>query len=285
MFKVLNHYLYCKKHKKNFKINSSGWIFNIDKGWEDYFENTELIYNKTDIDDIKYTTHPYLNYFTINEYKNAIPEIYRYNKKTIEEINKRKSIFDIQDGDYDSIFIRRGDKLANESKLIFTNDYIELLLKINPYCKKIFLQTDDYNCYLDLKKYIYENNLNIKVYTLCKENDFGVIMHSYRKDELNTALKDNINKENKEYLSTIIDKLKDTKPVEYMSKEEKYDHVLTMMTGIDILINSNICITDYQSNVSRFIKLKHKNPKNVYDVINPYNDIDYNKKTKIINYF
>jgi hypothetical protein len=48
-----------------------------------------------------------------------------------------------------------------------------------------------------------------------------------------------------------------------------------MIIGIDICSKSNICICDYQSNVSRFIKLFHNNPNNVYDIINE--DIDYNK--------
>ena len=46
----------------------------------------------------------------------------------------------------------------------------------------------------------------------------------------------------------------------------------------NILINSNICICDFQSNVSRFVKLAHKNSDNVFDIINPNSDIDYNKK-------
>ena len=58
-----------------------------------------------------------------------------------------------------------------------------------------------------------------------------------------------------------------------------------MISGIDIVINSNVCTTDYQSNVARFIKLKHKNPSNVYNIMDENNDIDYNKNATLINSF
>jgi hypothetical protein len=83
--------------------------------------------------------------------------------------------------------------------------------------------------------------------------------------------------DNKDYLSTVIDKLNASKSVEEMNSEEIYKHSMDMIIGIDILINSNVCITDYQSNVSRFIKLSHKRPENVYNIMDPIHDIDYFK--------
>lgn len=283
-FKILNQYLYSKNNNKNFRIDSSGWVFKIDKGWEDYFETTELKFDNEGEETINYTNSANLQDFTIGEYKNAIPELYKYNQRTKDEINKMKISIKLP-SQYDSIFIRRGDKLANESKFLETNDYIKLLLKKNPDCKNIFLQTDDYNCYLDLKKYILDNKLNIRSYTLCEKNSVGAVMHSYRKDELSSAMENNPNNENKKYLSSIMKKLKQTKPVEEMSSEEKYNHVINMISGIDIVINSNVCTTDYQSNVARFIKLKHKNPSNVYNIMDENNDIDYNKNATLINSF
>jgi len=100
-------------------------------------------------------------------------------------------------------------------------------------------------------------------------------VHNKQKNILNESAKNN--KSNKDYLSKNIDKLNQTKAVEDMNNEEIYKHTLDMIVGVDIVANSNICITDYQSNVSRFIKLFHKIPNNVYDV-NSTNDIDYEKK-------
>jgi len=62
-----------------------------------------------------------------------------------------------------------------------------------------------------------------------------------------------------------------------MNKDEIYKHTLEMIIGIDIVVKSNICICDLQSNVARFIKLAHNNPQNVFDIINPNYQNDYNK--------
>jgi hypothetical protein len=51
-----------------------------------------------------------------------------------------------------------------------------------------------------------------------------------------------------------------------MNTDEIYKHTLDMVIGIDILIYSKYCVLDYQSNVSRFIKLTHYHPENVIDV-------------------
>ena len=155
--------------------------------------------------------------------------------------------------------------------------YIELLLNKNQNCKIIFLQTDDYNCFINLQNYIKEKNLNIIIYTLCDKNSSGAVIHNSQKNILNNVVNSE-NSENKKYLTTIIDKLNNTKAVEDMNDSEIYKHTIDMIIGIDIILTSNICITDYQSNVSRFIKLTHKYPENVYDIMSSSNNINYEKK-------
>lgn len=268
-FFTLNHYIYCKKNNKNFSINSDKWLFKSKIGWNDYFKPTELKYYEGR-EEKHYSHNNVIEDYSISEYKENIPNIYIYNEKTINEINKMKSFFNLIDKQYDSIFIRRGDKLIEESEYIDENKYIELLLNKNPYCNKIFVQTDDYNCYLNLKKYIDTKKLNIEIYTLCDKNMVGVIVKDDQKELLKTTTK------NSEYLNKIKDDLSKTKSVEKMNSDEKYKHVIDMVGGIDIVCNSNICITDYQSNVSRFIKLYHNNSNNVYDINNT--TIDYSKK-------
>ena len=44
---ILNQYLYCKKNKINFKLDSSEWLYKINDGWTDYFENIELNFEYT----------------------------------------------------------------------------------------------------------------------------------------------------------------------------------------------------------------------------------------------
>ena len=48
LFFVLNHYLYCKKNKLNYRMNTDNWLFTSINGWTDYFTNIELNY----IDDV-----------------------------------------------------------------------------------------------------------------------------------------------------------------------------------------------------------------------------------------
>ena len=273
---MVNHYIYCKKHKKNFKINSEDWLFKKQHGWTDYFKNIELKYN----DDVDTQQPGFLNIledFPIKDYKHNIPELYIYNDKTINEIQKTKERLNLLNKKYDSIFIRRGDKLIAESVILQTDDYLKLLLKKNPNCKTIFLQTDDYNTYIDLQKYNEEKQLQLEIITLCDKNMRGVIVYNHLKSSI---LNSDISKpkNNQDYLNTIKSNLENTKAVNEMNPDEIYNHTMTMIIGIDIIANSNICICDYQSNVARFIKLFHKNSDNVFDVMNENTDIDYNKK-------
>ena len=268
-FFILNHYIYCKKNKKNFKINTDKWLFKANSGWSDYFIPLELKYYENTNKQIIYKHRDIIEEYSIQEYINIIPEVYIYNKPIKTEINKVKNKFNLINNKYDSIFIRRGDKMVVESIYIDEIKYIQKLLEINPVCTTIFLQTDDYNCYINLQKYITDMNLNIQLFTLCDENMVGAIVSSSQMKKINNS------KKNTDYLFTIIGKLNDTKPVDKMDNIEKYNHVMTMIVGIDIIIHSNICITDYQSNVSRFIKLSHLHPENVYDIDNTI--IDFNK--------
>jgi len=86
--------------------------------------------------------------------------------------------------EYDSIFIRRGDKLVEESSIIYEEDYLKLLLSINPECNVIFLQTDDYNSFTNLQDLIIKNNYDIKIYTLCEKNEVGTLTTKAFKNKL-----------------------------------------------------------------------------------------------------
>ena len=273
-FFTINHYLYCKKNNINFKLNTDEWLFKYLYGWTDYFENIELNYNLNDIDIQYYKNCQCIDNFPIKCYKNIINEIYIYNKNTLEQINNTKKNLNLLFNDYDSIFIRRGDKLIKESKYINSVEYLDFLLIKNPSCKKIFLQTDDYNCYIELKEYINNNNLNIELLTLCNENIKGIVVFDFNLNTIkNNNIEDNINRE---YLNKN-NEIKLSKSVNEMNNIEIYKHTIDMIIGIDIILKSNICVTDYQSNVSRFIKLAHQNSDTVYDILSPNVDIDYDR--------
>ena len=277
LFFFINHYLYAKKYNLSFKVKSNEWLFKFKNGWEDYFKNIDSNMNNiNDLNNLCFSHHQEIFEFTITEYKNAIKEIYVYNDVVYEEIQKTKKQLSLKEN-YDAIFIRRGDKLSGESNFINTEKYIDILLVKKPNCHTIFVQTDDYNCYLDVKKYVKSKQLNINVITLCKEKfKGGMIIFNCNKSGIELAVEEhNINKE---YISIVLENLRTTTPIDKLNNEEIYNHVLDMLIGIDIVLESDIVICEYSSNVSRFIKLANKNSKNVFDVNNPENDINWNYK-------
>lgn len=272
-FFLVNHYLYSIKNGFKFKVDSNGWLFKYHKGWEDYFLNIDIDEGL----DLNYSFghHQQVGNFTINEYKDAIKNIYVYNSFIIDKINETKNHLSLKDG-YDAIFIRHGDKLSGESNFIRTEKFIEILLLKKPNCHTIFVQTDDYNCYLDVKKCIENIGLNINVITLCNEYyKGGMIIFNCNKSGIEWAV--NSHDINKEYISSVIDNLRNTTPIDQLNNQEIYQHTTDMIIGIDIVLNADIVVCEYSSNVSRFIKLAKKNSNNVFDVNNPDKDIDWNK--------
>jgi hypothetical protein len=275
LFFLINHYLTAKKNNMKFKIKSDGWLFKYEKGWDDYFENVDILEGSYS-ENICKCHYMCMDTFTITEYKAIIKDIYKYNEKTkkkIEEIIKQLNI-----KDYDSIFIRHGDKLGGESNYVPLEKYITVLLNKNPNCHTIFLQTDDYNVYIELQKYIIEKQLQITVISLCKEHTKGgMIIFNMNIAGVEQALHEH--DINKPYITTVIDNLRKSVAIDRMNNDEIYQHTMDMIIGIDIVLNSNICICEYSSNVSRFIKLAHNDSNNVYDVNYPNDNIDWNNTT------
>lgn len=259
-FFMIKSYLYSKKHNKQFIIDTTNWLFKYKLGWDDYFIPIENNSEPSDIE--SYCFFNYVNdinnnileEFTVIDYKNAINDIYKYNTTVQSNINDKYKELELFNKNYGSLFIRRGDKLGHESKIYYTDVYIELLLEKYPDCSIIYIQTDDYTCILEAEKYINDNSLNIKIITMCNNYMRGVFLSS----KPTTNIQKNI-----KYLDSI---QVNYKSVFEMNSHEIYDHTMDMLIGLDIVFHSKCCILDYQSNVSRFIKLKHENPNNVFDV-------------------
>jgi hypothetical protein len=279
LFFKLNHYLYCKKYNIDFKMIESNWPYKFKDGWTDYFEDIILTYEKNiNNQNTHYEPgcHKILEEFPLIDYKNIIPEFYKnkYNTKTKEHIQNIKQKLGLIDKEYGAIYIRRGDKLIDETKFIPSSKFVDLLLEKYPDCKIIFVQTDDYNSYLEAKKYVNEilKKDNIAIITLCPENIFGAIANS---KYLNKIKNNNIDNANKEYVQQIKNI---SKPISDMNPQERYDHTMELITSVDICINSNVTICDYDSNVSRFIKLAHSDFTKVFDVKNTDSGINLEDK-------
>ena len=180
----LNHYLYCKKYNINYKTNSDNWPYKYKNGWTDYFQNIELNLNNDFHNNDTKLIHTEngcctnLEQFKLKDYVNIIHEYYKYTPEVSKIINNKKQELGLHNGEYGCIYIRRGDKLVNEIEFTHTDKFIDKLLNVYPDCKTIFLQTDDYNCFIDLQNYIKEKNLDIKPITLCPDTYFGAIAHN-----------------------------------------------------------------------------------------------------------
>lgn len=272
-FFTINHYLYSKRLKQSFKMDTSNWLYKSEKGWEDYFLNADRKEDSDDESQVTELKHNKINdNFYMSEYRQAIREIYRYNRETQLQVDLAYSILKLEKGKYGAIYIRHGDKLCSESKLFETERYVKLLLEKDPECKTIFVQSDDYNVVLDVQNYIRKNNLDIRIVDIIDMSMIGVITHDRYYEQIETAAKNNAN--NKNYLSQIKDNLVKSKTIESMSPTEVYNHTMNMIIGIDICCHSKFCILDNQSNVSRFICINHDDHKKAFDIRYPVENVE-----------
>jgi hypothetical protein len=260
---MFNHYIHCKTNNISFYLMSDEWLFKYKIGWNDYFDYKNLF--KYDNHIKMYSWQNTCKDYQLKDYKIAIKDLYIYNSVVKDKIACKTEELGLNNTDYGSIFIRRGDKLINESNLHNTEIYIDLLLHHYPECSTIFIQTDDYNCILDSERYLKGRNINI--ITLCDKNMRGVFLNN---NYIDTTIDYNT-----EYMKSIKDDIIKYKKVIDMNPDEIYEHALEMIIGLDIVNHSKYCILDYQSNVSRFIKLSHSNNDNVIDING--NNMDMNR--------
>ena len=307
-FFLLNHYNYCKRHKIEFIMKSETWLYKSQRGWLDYFEPIELDTSETSLDN-RNRQHPpgaqekYDNFQTgitgrpevppsrndkikifeqghhierqpIKEYQISIRETYKFNDRTKCRIEEIKSRLGLEPGKYDAIYIRRGDKLAAENVFRPATIYLFILLLKNPQCETVFLQTDDYICFLELQEYINSHNLKIRLLTTCLSSARGSITSEKYRNDL--ALTLHYKTQNHEYISKIATELTNSITISGMDHETIYEHTIDLLSSVDITTHSNICVTDYESNVGRFIKLAHICPERVFNILNHDSDIDYN---------
>jgi hypothetical protein len=249
----IRHWLYAKKHGLNFKMTTNNWHYTLDKGWEDYFENLDSNRGRPTNKIMRPGIFDILEKYPIKDYVDVIPQFYRPNSKMLTAIKSKKEELGLVDGvQYGAIYIRRGDKLINEIELVHSSEFLKKLLEIYPACDTVFLQTDDYTCFQELEKYIKENNLQIRLLTLCPNTSFGAISNGYWMDRLNENIKNNPDS----YLQNVKEKL--SKSVAEMTAEEKMAHTLELMASVEICCNAQYVVCDYRSNVARFIKCAHK---------------------------
>ena len=265
---MVNHYIYAKLNKQGFKLITDNWLFKYKKGWEDYFLPIDFpMISQNETKDIIVQQHPtVLGQFPWKMYRSIILDIYKYNSETQTKINDSKKTLDWNPKEYATIFIRRGDKIIEESIIVPAEYYLMFLLELYPECNKVYLQTDDYNVFLELIEFQHKNLEMLKhidIRTFCKEEFRGgmVITKEYYDYCRDNNVQENINtipiEKNQIYLRENLESLQKCKPLEMQTPDEIYQHTMDMLIGIDMIFHGRVCVTDYQSNITRFIKLGH----------------------------
>jgi len=259
IWQLVCFYNISKKMNIPIYIDDSEWLFKNNNGWLDYFCNSSLK-NIKDSPELSNTLYRHIDdkirhSFNLQEYKNSITEILRPNKILDERIQKTMIKYDLTKNNFTSIFIRRGDKLYGESKLVITEKYIDTLKNKN--INKIFLQTDDYTCYDDFKNNKYIKDNNIQVYTTCPQDKLGAFVFNYQ-----PSIGSKEDKDTDSYLKEL-GKNHIQKSVKEYSLEEMKEHIEEMLCGLFICLEGEYLVTDYQSNTSRFLALMFNTDNNI----------------------
>lgn len=251
-FFFLQTYIYCRKNNIFLYVKDDKWKFKNNNGLDDYLvlnsyiKKFDLLDNSNNI----FFTHnntPNIS-CSLEDYKIYSKEVFNIDKKILIDYKLPKN--------YNSIFIRGGDKLLYEAKKIPIKEYVDKLIKVDKNTKNIFVHSDDNLLVEEVEIYIRNNNIDLNVFKITDSNNNGGAVVMKR---LNYGV------------------CKHIKSVDNMNNEEIKRHTNLFLNAIEIMKNSNNIICSFDSNVSRFMKINFDN--NVYTV-NGNNNIDFGKITK-----
>lgn len=257
MWHLLAYSIYAKKYSLNLLIDDSDWMFTHSLGWRDYFTSLSLVKeNNNQIHPI-YTSinDSLLHQHTLNEYRIECSNVFTFNPSLQFKIEETLKQFNLEKGSYGAVMIRRGDKMYGESYYIPTEVYLKPLFESN--IDKIFVQTDDYNAYLEVCKLVKDKNLLIDIFTTCPSDKFGSFVFNYSPEVGSTK-----SELNNDYLSSLA-KLPKKKSVNQYTPIEMKEHVEEMLVGLEICKLASILSTDFQSNVTRYLYVSHPNLSSV----------------------
>lgn len=243
LFLLLSTYIYCRKNNKKLLIKDDKWNYTHTNGLADYFKPNDYyeICNEPISSNIVFYHAPrigiglkeIIHTHTLNDYRHTIKEFYILNNNIYTQLEKYKNKINLPK-EYNSIFVRCGDKLIYESKYYKCNYYIDYLLNLKTKCNNLFIHSDDNNVVKQYIKYINDNKLDFNIYYITEEIDNGgTTVRSSLKHPMICSIK----------------------CVDEMNNIELKNHTEKMLCAIEIMKKSKNVILDYQSNVSRFIKL------------------------------
>jgi len=275
---LVGNYLLATKNNLDFIYRDTEWLFKHTKGHEDYFNSVEIFkqakqikqpvyYIKTS--DLELSTQK----CTVEEYQKAFSFVTSLNESMEVKKQNLMTQFGLVEGEYDAMMIRRGEKIFNESYYIFTNDYLEKLIEKGT--RTIFVQTDDYNAFLEVSELV-KSHPEIKVVTTCPSSQKGIVNFKQAREGLDNLFYNKVNpfvqqEDNKAYCEKSVKEIK--KSIEEYTPEEKKQHAEEVILGLEICSRSRFLVMDLQSNVSRYLFLKHNNLENII-IVDSKNPLD-----------
>lgn len=248
-FFLMCAYIYCCETDRRLRLNDQHWKFSWEKGWVDYFEKNDRVLLHDELDDchlvLRHMKEPDVDYcrpgcrYPLSVYRRHIRQLYQLKPELLERCDAYGMT-----GDYVSIFVRLGDKLYEESKYYQPSFYVNLLYEKYPNITKVFIHSDDHDEVLKIAEEILSRDDNILVYYITDSSDCGGALVQERLRRLGNITK---------------------KSVDQMNPQELKFHTEKMLCAIELMRRSQCLITDYQSNVSRFMKLYFTCP--VYSIM------------------
>jgi hypothetical protein len=270
--------LIAKSKNMRMYFNDSNWIFKSKNGWNDYFDSLDLtdnvLYGSSNFEidasksfDILGEYNPFKYRFKLSDYRDSFSKMINFNKELTDLMSQIMSANALVPGEFDSILIQRGDKICDEENFKQTLIYLEHLLARNT--KTVFLQTDDYNLYLEMKEIINEKYNDIKLVCICPPWQRGVVhVKNYVNDFKNGI--DNA------YFNNYNDWLQNkSKTIEEFSPSEMKEYFEAAIIGLEICIQSRYMVIDFgSSNIARYLYIRHNNKDNIIstDNVYPWND-------------
>ena len=174
-------------------------------------------------------------------YRRYIPEVYRLNPHMKSLVGAYREQCGLSDKPFDSIFVRWGDKLIAESKYYEPRLYVEKLCgELSPQGTDIFVHSDDHDEVMRFQHYIQEHHPQRRVHyiTDSTSDSGGALVAEWLRPYTKLA-----------------------KPsVETMTSGQRRAHTEKMLCALEIMRGSGVVVTDFQSNVSRFMKLYYDCP-------------------------
>lgn len=274
---IAEHYLEAKKRGHTFYLEDTHFLFKHNKGWRDYFVSLNLYNPSIVLEEPIYIKSAH-NVFdpnlqpkssTLNEYRDCFKEMIAYTPELNEKIKNSYTRFSLNEGQYGACMIRRGDKMFQESIYIPTEFYLDALIQKN--IDTIFIQTDDYQVYLDALGYVDQvhKDKNVRLLTLCPPWKQGTICYKNEYNMIHSRQSEAINPH---YVQSLLNRFKKT--VDEFSPSEMKEHVEEMLIGFDICLHSKYLALDLQSNVTRYLFVSHDCPENVISIDGPAPSFD-----------